>query len=106
MARVVFGEGRAKEAGRLARELDGAAALVMTDPMPARTLYGCSLTMLSCRDERRRLAPLRGAMGAADAGVHAADALASARSFRRSMRPRAYWRRPAGEGDDLLGVEL
>jgi alcohol dehydrogenase class IV len=33
MARVVFGVGRAKEAGQLARELGGTAALVMTDPM-------------------------------------------------------------------------
>jgi alcohol dehydrogenase len=31
-ARVVFGVGRAKEAGQLAREVDGSAALVMTDP--------------------------------------------------------------------------
>jgi alcohol dehydrogenase class IV len=33
MARVVFGAGRAKEAGPLARELDSHTALVMTDPM-------------------------------------------------------------------------
>jgi len=32
-ARVVFGNGRAREAGQIARELDGTAALVMTDPM-------------------------------------------------------------------------
>jgi alcohol dehydrogenase class IV len=40
MARVVFGEGRAREAGQLVRELDGTAALVMTDPM----LYRLGLT--------------------------------------------------------------
>jgi alcohol dehydrogenase len=33
MARVVFGAGRANEAGKLARELNGTAALVMTDPV-------------------------------------------------------------------------
>jgi len=33
MARVVFGDGRATEAGQIARELNGTAALVMTDPM-------------------------------------------------------------------------
>jgi alcohol dehydrogenase len=32
-ARVVFGIGRAKEAGRIAREFEGSAALVMTDPV-------------------------------------------------------------------------
>ena len=32
MTRVVFGVGRAKEAGRIARELNASAALVMTDP--------------------------------------------------------------------------
>jgi alcohol dehydrogenase len=32
-ARVVFGNGRAREAGHIARELNGTAALVMTDPM-------------------------------------------------------------------------
>jgi len=32
MARVVFGVDRARDAGRLVRELDGTAALVMTDP--------------------------------------------------------------------------
>jgi alcohol dehydrogenase class IV len=33
MSRVVFGEGRATEAGTIVRELDGSAALVMTDPV-------------------------------------------------------------------------
>lgn len=33
MARVVFGPGRASEAGQIARELHGSAALVMTDPV-------------------------------------------------------------------------
>src|SRR5579859_1194574 len=33
MARVVFGNGRAREAGQIARELNGTSALVMTDPM-------------------------------------------------------------------------
>lgn len=33
MARVVFGAGRASEAGQIARELNGTAALVMTDPV-------------------------------------------------------------------------
>src|SRR5262245_54320383 len=32
MARVVFGVDRAREAGRIVRELNGSAALVMTDP--------------------------------------------------------------------------
>src|SRR5579884_3916795 len=32
MARVVFGVGRAKDAGDLVRELDGTTALIMTDP--------------------------------------------------------------------------
>ncbi|MDP8924277.1 MAG: iron-containing alcohol dehydrogenase, partial [Chloroflexota bacterium] len=31
MSRIVFGAGRAREAGALARELEGTAALVMTD---------------------------------------------------------------------------
>jgi alcohol dehydrogenase class IV len=33
MARVVFGQGRAREAGSIVRELEGTAALVMTDPV-------------------------------------------------------------------------
>jgi alcohol dehydrogenase class IV len=33
MSRVVFGAGRAREAGQIARELDGTTALVMTDPV-------------------------------------------------------------------------
>lgn len=33
MARVVFGAGRAREVGQIARDLDGTAALVMTDPV-------------------------------------------------------------------------
>ena len=33
MSRVVFGVGRAREAGQIARELDGTTALVMTDPV-------------------------------------------------------------------------
>src|ERR1700694_3447059 len=33
MSRVVFGNGRAREAGQIARELTGTTALVMTDPM-------------------------------------------------------------------------
>jgi len=40
IARVVFGIGRAKDAGRIARELNGTAALLMTDP----TLYRIGLT--------------------------------------------------------------
>jgi len=40
MARVVFGAGRAKEAGRITRELNGTAALVMTDP----TLHRLGIT--------------------------------------------------------------
>ncbi|HEY3058822.1 MAG TPA: iron-containing alcohol dehydrogenase [Chloroflexota bacterium] len=40
MARVVFGVGRAKDAGRIARELNGTAALIMTDP----TLHRLGLT--------------------------------------------------------------
>ncbi len=40
MTRVVFGVGRAKDAGRIARELNGTAALVMTDP----TLHRLGLT--------------------------------------------------------------
>jgi alcohol dehydrogenase len=33
MSRVVFGNGRARDAGQIARELSGTSALVMTDPM-------------------------------------------------------------------------
>jgi alcohol dehydrogenase class IV len=40
MSRVVFGNGRAREAGQIARELSGTSALVMTDP----TLHRLGLT--------------------------------------------------------------
>ncbi len=40
LPRVVFGNGRAREAGQLARELGGTAALLMTDP----ALYRLGLT--------------------------------------------------------------
>jgi alcohol dehydrogenase class IV len=54
MTRVVFGVGRAKDAGRIARELNGSAALVMTDP----TLHRLGVTE-----------PIETALKAANVGV-------------------------------------
>ena len=43
MSRIVFGVGKAREAGSIARELDGSVALVMTDAV----LYRLGLTEIT-----------------------------------------------------------